>query len=202
MVALGNVPDHAVHFHRYRGPVGIWACPESSSPCPLSQRSGLQTKVPASATARWGAWWDVLRVPLHVVVCHIPDLFFNLRAVENLPKHSGQWCVCGFLQLDTGLLSDCLPEVTRMARKFTHISTLLQYLHLSLTCMCEAWEDILMQMDLRLTKFVQVGKCWYVSRFGWNESTRMSNFVPRKRTQTPKFRMSFLSFYCGDNRGE
>lgn len=43
-----------------------------------------------------------------------------------------------------------------MARKFTHISTLLQYLHLSLTCMCEAWEDILMQMDLRLTKFVQV----------------------------------------------
>lgn len=61
------------------------------------------------------------------------------------------------LQLDTGLLSDCLPEVTRMARKFTHISTLLQYLHLSLTCMCEAWEDILMQMDLRLTKFVQVG---------------------------------------------
>lgn len=42
-----------------------------------------------------------------------------------------------------------------MARKFTHISTLLQYLHLSLTCMCEAWEDILMQMDLRLTKFVQ-----------------------------------------------
>lgn len=59
-------------------------------------------------------------------------------------------------QLDTGLLSDCLSEVTRMARKFTHISTLLQYLHLSLTCMCEAWEDILMQMDLRLTKFVQV----------------------------------------------
>lgn len=43
-----------------------------------------------------------------------------------------------------------------MALKFTFISTLLQYLHLSLTCMCEAWEDILMQMDLRLTKFVQV----------------------------------------------
>ncbi|KAL4635433.1 anaphase-promoting complex subunit 4 [Arapaima gigas] len=60
-----------------------------------------------------------------------------------------------YIQLDTGLLSDCLPEVTRMARKFTHISTLLQYLRLSLTCMCEAWEDILMQMDLRLTKFVQ-----------------------------------------------
>lgn len=36
----------------------------------------------------------------------------------------------------------------------------LQYLRLSLTCMCEAWEDILMQMDLRLTKFVQVsGHC-------------------------------------------
>ena len=61
-------------------------------------------------------------------------------------------------QLDTGLLSDCLPEVTRMARKFSHISTLLQYLRLSLTCMCEAWEEILMQMDLRLTKFVQVDR--------------------------------------------
>ncbi|KAG7488840.1 hypothetical protein MATL_G00038680 [Megalops atlanticus] len=60
-----------------------------------------------------------------------------------------------YIQLNTRLLSDCLPEVTRMARKFTHISTLLQYLRMSLTCMCEAWEDILMQMDLRLTKFVQ-----------------------------------------------
>jgi len=32
----------------------------------------------------------------------------------------------------------------------------LQYIKLSLTCMCEAWEEILMQMDSRLTKFVQV----------------------------------------------
>ncbi|XP_072109034.1 anaphase-promoting complex subunit 4 isoform X1 [Mobula birostris] len=63
--------------------------------------------------------------------------------------------IISYFQLDTTLLSDCLPEVTRMARKFTHISTLLQYQKLSLTCMCEAWEDILMQMDLRLTKFVQ-----------------------------------------------
>ncbi|KAM9299650.1 anaphase-promoting complex subunit 4 [Gastrophryne carolinensis] len=60
-----------------------------------------------------------------------------------------------YFQLDTSLLSLYLPEVTRMARKFTHISTLLQYLKLSLTCMCEAWEEILMQMDSRLTNFVQ-----------------------------------------------
>ncbi|KAF7661406.1 hypothetical protein LDENG_00262020 [Lucifuga dentata] len=72
----------------------------------------------------------------------------EVRSSDNNPE------IC-YVQLDTGLLSDCLPEVTRMARKFTHISTLLQYLRLSLTCMCEAWEDILMQMDLRLTKFVQ-----------------------------------------------
>ncbi|NXT23312.1 APC4 protein, partial [Syrrhaptes paradoxus] len=58
-------------------------------------------------------------------------------------------------KLDTSLLSSYLPEVTRMARKFTHISTLLQYIKLSLTCMCEAWEEILMQMDSQLTKFVQ-----------------------------------------------
>uniref|UniRef100_H2L3R2 Anaphase-promoting complex subunit 4 n=1 Tax=Oryzias latipes TaxID=8090 RepID=H2L3R2_ORYLA len=72
----------------------------------------------------------------------------EVRSADNNPE------IC-YIQLDTGLLSDCLPEVTRMALKFTFISTLLQYLHLSLTCMCEAWEDILMQMDLRLTKFVQ-----------------------------------------------
>ncbi|XP_030628462.1 anaphase-promoting complex subunit 4 [Chanos chanos] len=70
------------------------------------------------------------------------------RSAENDPE-------IHYVQLDTGLLSSCLPELTRMARKFTHIFTLLQYLRLSLTCMCEAWEDILMQMDLRLTKFVQ-----------------------------------------------
>ncbi|XP_053560056.1 anaphase-promoting complex subunit 4 isoform X2 [Bombina bombina] len=60
-----------------------------------------------------------------------------------------------YFQLDTSLLSEYLSEVTRMARKFTHISTLLQYLKLSLSCMCEAWEEILLQMDSRLTKFVQ-----------------------------------------------
>ncbi|KAM9832669.1 anaphase-promoting complex subunit 4 [Neosynchiropus ocellatus] len=70
-------------------------------------------------------------------------------------KHADQSTEVCHVQLDTSLLSDCLPEVTRMARKFTHISTLLQYLHLSLTCMCEAWDDILTQMDLRLTTFVQ-----------------------------------------------
>lgn len=60
-----------------------------------------------------------------------------------------------YFQLETNLLYSYLPEVTRMARKFTHISALLQYINLSLTCMCEAWEEILMQMDSRLTKFVQ-----------------------------------------------
>ncbi|KAK7919315.1 hypothetical protein WMY93_010599 [Mugilogobius chulae] len=76
------------------------------------------------------------------------SIITEVRSADNDPEI----CYC---QLDTWLLSDCLPEVTRMARKFTHISTLLQYLHLSLTCMCEAWDDILMQMDHRLTKFVQ-----------------------------------------------
>lgn len=72
----------------------------------------------------------------------------EIRTTEGNPE-------IHYIQLDTGLLSSCLPELTKMARKFTHISTLLQYLRLSLTCMCEAWEDILTQMDLRLTKFVQ-----------------------------------------------
>uniref|UniRef100_A0A3P9Q187 Anaphase-promoting complex subunit 4 n=1 Tax=Poecilia reticulata TaxID=8081 RepID=A0A3P9Q187_POERE len=74
----------------------------------------------------------------------------SLSLITEVQSADGVSEIC-YVQLDTSLLSDCLPEVTRMARKFTHISTLLQYLHLSLTCMCEAWEEILMQMDLRLT---------------------------------------------------
>ncbi|XP_061539412.1 anaphase-promoting complex subunit 4 isoform X1 [Phycodurus eques] len=78
----------------------------------------------------------------------------SLAVITEVKSAEDHAEIC-FVQLDTGLLSECLAELTRMARKFTHISTLLQYLHLSLTCMCEAWEEILMQMDLRLTKFVQ-----------------------------------------------
>lgn len=63
-----------------------------------------------------------------------------------------------------------------MARKFTHISTLLQYLHLSLNCMCEAWEDILMQMDLRLTKFVQVSTCKFGRKSVQNKCPQISYF--------------------------
>ncbi|MEJ1274583.1 anaphase promoting complex subunit 4 [Cricetulus griseus] len=68
---------------------------------------------------------------------------------------SGGEAEVSYFQLETNLLYSFLPEVTRMARKFTHISALLQYINLSLTCMCEAWEERLMQMDSRLTKFVQ-----------------------------------------------
>ncbi|XP_058049362.1 anaphase-promoting complex subunit 4 isoform X2 [Ahaetulla prasina] len=72
--------------------------------------------------------------------------------VDNCPDTDPE---ITYFQMDTSLLSTYLPEVTRMARKFTHISTLLQYIKLSLICMCEAWEEILLQMDSRLTKFVQ-----------------------------------------------
>uniref|UniRef100_A0A3B5LL45 Anaphase-promoting complex subunit 4 n=1 Tax=Xiphophorus couchianus TaxID=32473 RepID=A0A3B5LL45_9TELE len=89
--------------------------------------------------------------------CRSLSLSSDLKSLSLITEVQSADCVSEicYVQLDTSLLSDCLPEVTRMARKFTHISTLLQYLHLSLTCMCEAWEEILMQMDLRLTKFVQ-----------------------------------------------
>ncbi|CAB1324144.1 unnamed protein product [Coregonus sp. 'balchen'] len=47
------------------------------------------------------------------------SIITEIRSADNDPE------IC-YIQLDTGLLSECLPEVTRMARKFTHISTLLQ----------------------------------------------------------------------------
>ncbi|KAM9578873.1 anaphase-promoting complex subunit 4 isoform 2-T2 [Guaruba guarouba] len=79
----------------------------------------------------------------------------SLSVITEIQDSSDSEAEIMYFQLDTSLLSSYLPEVTRMARKFTHISTLLQYIKLSLTCMCEAWEEILMQMDSRLTKFVQ-----------------------------------------------
>uniref|UniRef100_A0A674HTP1 Anaphase-promoting complex subunit 4 n=1 Tax=Taeniopygia guttata TaxID=59729 RepID=A0A674HTP1_TAEGU len=79
----------------------------------------------------------------------------SLSVITEIQNSSDSEAEITYFQLDTSLLSSYLPEVTRMARKFTHISTLLQYIKLSLTCMCEAWEEILMQMDSRLTKFVQ-----------------------------------------------
>ncbi|KAM6076389.1 anaphase-promoting complex subunit 4 isoform 2-T2 [Chlamydotis macqueenii] len=79
----------------------------------------------------------------------------SLSVITEIRDLSDSEAEITYFQLDTSLLSSYLPEVTRMARKFTHISTLLQYIKLSLTCMCEAWEEILMQMDSRLTKFVQ-----------------------------------------------
>ncbi|TRY84207.1 hypothetical protein DNTS_025745, partial [Danionella cerebrum] len=89
-------------------------------------------------------------VRLNILVVGGPTGFVELVSLRFLER-----VVVLDSRLDTGLLASCLPELTKMARKFTHISTLLQYLRVSITCMCEAWEDILTQMDLRLTKFVQ-----------------------------------------------
>ncbi|XP_031246929.1 anaphase-promoting complex subunit 4 [Mastomys coucha] len=87
-----------------------------------------------------------------IALCLSSDLK-SLSVVTEVS--SGGESEVSYFQLETNLLYSFLPEVTRMARKFTHISALLQYINLSLTCMCEAWEEILMQMDSRLTKFVQ-----------------------------------------------
>uniref|UniRef100_A0A8I5ZJP1 Anaphase-promoting complex subunit 4 n=1 Tax=Rattus norvegicus TaxID=10116 RepID=A0A8I5ZJP1_RAT len=87
-----------------------------------------------------------------IALCLSSDLK-SLSVVTEVS--SGGESEVSYFQLETNLLYSFLAEVTRMARKFTHISALLQYINLSLTCMCEAWEEILMQMDSRLTKFVQ-----------------------------------------------
>ncbi|KAM3831844.1 anaphase-promoting complex subunit 4 isoform 2-T2 [Vipera latastei] len=89
-----------------------------------------------------------------LALCLSSDLK-SLSVVTEVDTGPGGDPEITYFQMDTSLLSTYLPEVTRMARKFTHISTLLQYIKLSLSCMCEAWEEILMQMDSRLTKFVQ-----------------------------------------------
>lgn len=43
--------------------------------------------------------------------------------------------------------------------------------------MCEAWEDILMQMDLRLTKFVQVSCSDFVVYSGCDNRVGLFSYV-------------------------
>lgn len=65
-----------------------------------------------------------------------------------------------------------------------------------------------MQMDLRLTKFVQVGVgvlLSEVTKMKIYKKKKLNSLFPsfcRKRTQALRFKMSFWSFYSGDNRGE
>ncbi|ETE58771.1 Anaphase-promoting complex subunit 4, partial [Ophiophagus hannah] len=60
-----------------------------------------------------------------------------------------------YFQMDTSLLSTYLPEVTRMARKFTHISTLLQYIKLSLTCIIELQALLMNQLTVKVGRHVR-----------------------------------------------
>lgn len=66
-----------------------------------------------------------------------------------------------------------------------------------------------MQMDLRLTKFVQVSSRGLKSKFKSKINLKLVSttnvlfpLFSRKRTQALKFKMSFWSFCCGDNQGE
>ncbi|XP_067591766.1 anaphase-promoting complex subunit 4 isoform X2 [Pseudorca crassidens] len=100
--------------------------------------------------------FKIARVTGIVGTCLALCLSSDLKSLSVVTEVSSSGAPeVSYFQLETNLLYSFLPEVTRMARKFTHISALLQYINLSLTCMCEAWEEILMQMDSRLTKFVQ-----------------------------------------------
>uniref|UniRef100_A0A452SEQ3 Anaphase-promoting complex subunit 4 n=1 Tax=Ursus americanus TaxID=9643 RepID=A0A452SEQ3_URSAM len=100
--------------------------------------------------------YGMFKIARIVGTCLALCLSSDLKSLSVVTEVSaGGASEVSYFQLETNLLYSFLPEVTRMARKFTHISALLQYINLSLTCMCEAWEEILMQMDSRLTKFVQ-----------------------------------------------
>ncbi|GAB5570903.1 anaphase-promoting complex subunit 4 isoform X2 [Prionailurus iriomotensis] len=89
--------------------------------------------------------FKIARVTGIVGTCLALCLSSDLKSLSVVTEVSaGGASEVSYFQLETNLLYSFLPEVTRMARKFTHISALLQ-----------AWEEILMQMDSRLTKFVQ-----------------------------------------------
>lgn len=204
-VSVGNMPDHAVHFHRYRGPVGTWACLEISSPCPWSQRLGLQTKAPRSATARWGACWDVLHMPLYVVVCHISIFIFLTRGEEQWETYTNTKVSVVFVVFSS-LIQACCQTACLRCPGWRASSPTSPPSCSTCTCPSPACVRPGRTSSCRWTwdspSLFRLVNADTSAALGETKNTQMSIFVPRKRTQTPKFRMSFLSFYCGDNRGE
>uniref|UniRef100_A0A4W5KEW8 Anaphase-promoting complex subunit 4 n=1 Tax=Hucho hucho TaxID=62062 RepID=A0A4W5KEW8_9TELE len=70
-------------------------------------------------------------------MCHILWLSGDLKSlfiITEITSADNDPEIC-YIQLNTGVLSHCLPEVTRMAHS-SPTSPLLQYLHLSLSPVC------------------------------------------------------------------
>uniref|UniRef100_UPI00358DFD08 anaphase-promoting complex subunit 4 isoform X2 n=1 Tax=Myxine glutinosa TaxID=7769 RepID=UPI00358DFD08 len=84
----------------------------------------------------------------------------NLEALSAIVElcTENEACLVTYLQWDTSLLSTCLQEITKMARTFTHISALLQYHQLTIQSMSGAIDDVLLEMDTGLTKYVEANK--------------------------------------------
>lgn len=88
-------------------------------------------------------------------LCLSSDLKALSVAVKKTSTVDESHCYIIYSQWDTSLLAANLPEVTKMARKFTHISALLHYQYLTVQSMSGAWEDVLIEMDMGLTNFVK-----------------------------------------------
>ncbi|XP_078451171.1 anaphase-promoting complex subunit 4 isoform X1 [Lampetra fluviatilis] len=88
-------------------------------------------------------------------LCLSSDLKALSVAVKKTSTVDESHCNIIYSQWDTSLLAANLPEVTKMARKFTHISALLHYQYLTVQSMSGAWEDVLIEMDMGLTNFVK-----------------------------------------------
>ncbi|XP_032820549.2 anaphase-promoting complex subunit 4 [Petromyzon marinus] len=88
-------------------------------------------------------------------LCLSSDLKALSVAVKKTSTLDESHCNIIYSQWDTSLLAANLPEVTKMARKFTHISALLHYQYLTVQSMSGAWEDVLIEMDMGLTNFVK-----------------------------------------------
>ncbi|XP_014664104.1 PREDICTED: anaphase-promoting complex subunit 4-like, partial [Priapulus caudatus] len=60
-----------------------------------------------------------------------------------------------FYSFNMDLLCKRHMEIQILASKFGQISSLMAYLDATITAMTEAWEDILLEMDLKLAKFAE-----------------------------------------------
>lgn len=76
-----------------------------------------------------------------------------LSAVIKSPVLESDKQAASLVLYDTGLLSERCHELAVVAKKMGEVSCLMDYFDNTLQSMSDAWEDILLEMDTKLTEF-------------------------------------------------
>ena len=71
------------------------------------------------------------------------------------------YTLCLPLQMSVDLIRERYCELQHLSLLYSHVSSLLHYTSDTLRCMTEAWEDVLLTMDMKLAKYSTVSPTEY-----------------------------------------